>query len=415
MCLTGKKRPKAEGDGLGLLTAGKEPTPGGMKRLRDEDAGSMGLSPPSGKKLIADPDAAPKEFKPRLKRSNSVDRTGAKLSIADRHTGSTKLKKEDMKDFSVVAVFSREAFENFGKKWKAKMSPDTLDLATPDSRKGVSDDEARKMLGLQSKTLLGPDFKAQAQSLLENKASPHVIAVIEGKKELSSFSLKAKAGDKEVDVLYTLVSYMEGQNSQGSVDKKQSMSFYVRDDMRDVYDISKETVSHGSKKITSAGVNFETKEGTRYRTLLVHIPNEFIGSNSIEEATHSAFSGYAADQLKKEKPVVVTSYFGDTNYSSSMREYSAASMGGHLSSGGTLNPRGSGAKKPTNFMQSIALSEGKSGHSLLQPSTLNYVFITPDADNREATDHPSIMQYVALDSELKGRPVDSPLKLLDFE
>ena len=415
MCLTPSKRSKADSKGgLPLLNPDKKPEPGGMKRARDESSGDMGLSPKSDKKLALSSDAAPKEWRPRLKRSNSVDQFGKPLSIADRKTASTALKKADMKDFAVVAVYSREAFENFGKKWKLKMQPDTLDLATPESRKGVSDDEVRKMLGRQSKTLLGTDFQAQPRALLENKASPHVIAVVEGKEELPSFSIKAKAGDKEVSFAYTRVDYFQGENALGHKDNKQSMSFYVREDVRDVYNISKETVKHGAEEITTAGVNFETENGTKYRTLVVHIPNEFLGSKALEDETHDKFRDYATAQRQKEK-VVVTSYLGDTNFKSPMGTYSSPSMGGHLSTGGTLNPRSSGAKKPTHFMQDVPLSAGEKGHSLLQPSTLNYVFINTDADNREATDHPSIMQYVALDSELKGRSASGPLRLLDFE
>ncbi|MDO3628613.1 hypothetical protein [Mucilaginibacter sp. BT774] len=415
MCLIRSKRSKADSKGgLPLLNPDKKPEPGGMKRLRDESSGDMGLSPKTDKKLALDADAAPKEWRPRLKRSNSVDQLGKPLSIADRKTASTALKKADMKDFAVVAVYSREAFENFGKKWKLKMEPDTLDLATPDSKNGVTDIEVRQMLGRQSKTLLGTDFQAQPRALLENKASPHVIAVIEGKQELPSFSIKAKAGDKVVDVVYTRTDYFQGENALGHKDNKQSMSFYVREDMRDVYNISKEKVMHGDEEITTAGVNFKTENGIKYRTLVVHIPNEFLGNKTMEDETHSKFQKYAADKRVQEK-VVVTSYLGDTNFKSPMSTYSSPSMGGHLSSGGTLNPRSSSAKKPTHFMQDVPLSAGEKGHSLLQPSTLNYVFISPDADNREATDHPSIMQYVALDSELKGRSASGPLRFLDFE
>jgi len=415
MCLTGKKRPKTKSGDLGLMDPDKEPIPGGMKRLRDGDSGDMGISPSSDKKTKLEEGTTLKKPEPRLRRSNSVDRTGSKLSISDRHTSNTKLKKGDMKDFSVMAVFSREAFENFGKKWKAKMNTETLELATPSSRKGVSDVEMKKILDLQAKTLLGTDFKAQVGALLDNKTSPHVIGVIEGKEELASFSIKAKAEDKEVDVTYTRVGYIQGENAKHHSDYKQSMSLYVRDDMRDVYNISKETVSHGAKSINSLGVNYATKDGTKYQTLIVHIPNEFIGNKGKEEATHQAFADYAEQQRLKTKPVIVTSYFGDTNYSSSIRDYSSPSMGGHLKDGSTLNPRSSGANKETHFMQSVPLNEGASSHSLLQPSTLNYVFINPDEDNREATDHPSIMQYVALNNELEGRPDKGALKFLDFE
>lgn len=353
--------------------------------------------------------------KPRLKRSNSIGPDGNRLPISDRLTANTGLKKESMKDYSVMAVFSREAYENFAKKWKTKMKADTLSLATAKSRKGVSSTDVKKMLSLQSKTVLGTDFQAQVQALLENKTNPHVIAVIEGKQEMPSLSIKAKVDMKDVDVPYTRVKYVQGRNARGSSDNKQSMSVYVRDDMMKVYSVSEEAITHLKKKIKAVGINYATEDGTKYRSLLVHIPNEFIGTARTNSSTHKSFVNYAAEQEKSSSPVVVTSYFGDTNYSSPMDKYSSPSMGGYLPDGGALHPQSSGAQKETHFMQSIPLSDGKSKHSVLQPSTLNYVFTNPDDANREAMDHPSVMQYVAHDSELAGRTDNKLLSPLEYE
>ena len=146
-----------------------------------------------------------------------------------------------------------------------------------------------------------------------------------------------------------------------------------------------------------------TKDGIRYQSLAVHIPNQFIGSKSKEIDTHRAFQGYAEKQSTKDEPLVVVSYFGDTNFSTPIKRFSSPSMGGHSSTGQTLNPQSSSSKKETHFMQSIPLSDGHKNHSVLQPSTLNYVFINPDSDNREAVDHPSFIQYVAHNSELVGK------------
>ncbi|TRW27530.1 hypothetical protein FMM05_02500 [Flavobacterium zepuense] len=396
----------------------------GLKRLRewddDDDEYSEFLNP---RKRLKVSDTRPRvsarepklKPRPRLKRSNSIDRSGGQLSISDRHTANTGLKKESMKDYSVITIFSREAFENFGRTWKSKMGVDTLNLATSSSRKGVSDADAKKMLSLQSKTTLGADFQAHVQALLENKTMPHVIAVIEGKEEKPSLQLKTEVGTETLDVQYTRKLYIQGTNAKGSSDNKQSMSIYVRNDMLGVYTVTQETVTHLStrKKINTAALNYETTDGSRYKTLMVHIPNEFIGTKTKESGTHASFQSYADEQRKGTTPVIVTSYVGDTNYSSAMSEYSLPSMGGHLPSGETLNPQSSGAKKETHFMQSVPLSDGHSKHSVLQPSTTNYVFVNPDDTNREATDHPSVIQYVAHDSELKGKVEGSPLALLD--
>jgi hypothetical protein len=386
------------------------------KRTREEYEDEVEFLRP--KKIIKTEEetATLRERRPRLKRSNSIDRGRSPLSIADRLTENTALKKEDMKDFSVIAVFSREAFENFGKTWKVKMNTDSLERATLKSRTEVSIADATALLSLQSRSVLDPDFQAQVQALLEKKTSPHVIAVIEGKQEMASFSLKTQVEGSAIDVPYTRAKYIQGSNSKGASDNKQSMSFYIRDDMKGVYRISEEVVTHKSgKKISAIGVNYSTKDGTQYRSLIVHIPNEFIGNKTKEDDTHASFRSYAEAEKMKTPSVIVTSYFGDTNYSTSKSAYSSPSMGGHLPSGATLHPQSSGAKKETHFMQSVPLSENHSGHSVLQPSTLNYVFIHSDDDNREATDHPSMMQYVGHDKQLVGRGSTISLKLLDFE
>lgn len=345
----------------------------------------------------------------RLRRSNSVDRLGERLSIQDRHTSSTGLKKEDFKDYSVIAVYSREAFESFGKKWKQKMNSDTLERATKSSRLGVDSKEVSKLLNLQSRHLVETDFEKQLQKLIENKTLPHMIAVIEGREEKESVSLSTKVDEKAIDVPYKRLKYLQGTSSKGGKDNKQSMSIYVRDDMKSVYRVSEVKVDHKStkKKIKALAIDYATTDDTKYRTLVVHIPNEFIGTKSKEEDTHSSFQTYAEEQRKSS--ITVTSYFGDTNYSSPVNKFSSPSMGGHTTTGGFLNPQSSSAKKETHFMQSIGVSSKDKKHSVLQPSTLNSIFINSDKTIREATDHPSLIQYVAHDQPLKGRTSDIEL------
>lgn len=347
----------------------------------------------------------------RLRRSNSVDRFGKGLSIRDRHTSSTKLKKEDFKDYSVIAVYSREAFESFGKKWKQKMNSDTLERATKKSRLGVDNKEVSKLLNLQSRHLMETDFEKQVQKLIENKTLPHMIAVIEGREEKASLSLSTTIDDKAIDVPYTRLTYHQGTNLKGGKDNKQSMSIYVRDDLKGVYSVSEVKVPHLTKKrsIKALAIDYSTTDDTKYRTLVVHIPNEFIGTKTKEDNTHKSFENYAEKQSKLPSPVIVTSYFGDTNYSSPRNEYSSPSMGGHTSKGGFLNPQSSSAQKETHFMQSVPLSRSHKKHSVQQPSTLNSIFINSDKKIREATDHPSMIQYVAHDQPLKGRTNDIEL------
>lgn len=394
--------------------------PPGKKRDRadDEEEEDIALMPPDSSKKIAlglKPTVAIDSSKPRLTRSNSINRGLSDLAINERYTKNSALKKADMKDFSTIAVFSREASENFGRNWKARMSPDTHETATKKSRKGFSVKDIGRLLSRQSKGTYGPNFKEHVQGLLENKTSPHVIAVIEGKQESDSFSLKTQLDGKLIDVKYTRLDYAQGFNSLGAKDNKQSMSIYVREDMTKVYSVSRENIPHNNgEDISALGVNYSTTDGTRYRSLIVHIPNDFVGKKSLNKDTHNSFLNYATNAGKGPSPVVVTSYFGDTNYGSPASDFSSPSMGGHLPDGRTLNPQSSSAKKETHFMQSAALRDGEKRHSVLQPSTLNYVFINPDKNNKEATDHPSVMQYTAHSSVLAGRDFKNGASRLDF-
>jgi hypothetical protein len=45
----------------------------------------------------------------------------------------------------------------------------------------------------------------------------------------------------------------------------------------------------------------------------------------------------------------------------------------------------------------------QANYSVKQPSTLTQLILTPNATNREAIDHPSIMCYTAHNGEISGR------------
>lgn len=377
-------------------------------------ASALSLDPPFVQPTTTDVemrDARPDRKIVRRVRSNSRNRFKKPLSIVERHSSNTKFDRSKVQDVSLVAVFSREGFENFGRKWKELMDQVTPKMATNSSRKGFTEQEISPSLSLQNRTRPDSKFENQMRALMEGKSIPHVIAVIEGKKEQSDFSLRPKVDDKILDVLYTQKRYEQGTNNAGSLDNKQSTIIYVRKDVEDVYSFTSETIRRGHDSIKAVAINYATEDGTEYQSLVVHIPNKFIGTKAKETVTHEAFQTYAKNMKGKK---VVTGYLGDTNYSSPVTKYSSPSMGGHLSDGSTLNPQSSGAKVETHFMQSVPLSDDHDKHCVLQPSTLNYVFLTPDDDNPESTDHPSFMHYTLHDSLLKGRQ-NGELSPLDFE
>jgi len=350
----------------------------------------------------------------RLTRSSSVDRFDAPLDHAKRKRAreeDVKLTTGAMKDFSVIGVFSREAFENFGKAWKAVMSSDALGRPTKASKRSAKPTELSDRLGRLSSSTVTTGFEDQVQALFENRTVPHVIAVIEGKKEQASFSLKTRVEDKPVGLSYTRMTFSQGLNAKGSIDDKQSMSFYVRDDLKSAYSFSEVSVKHGDEAIRSVAIDYKTKDGKMYRSLVVHIPNQFVGTEAKESTTHQAFEAYAKSAATQKNPVVVTSYLGDTNFQRPYFKDSVPSMAGHLSNGDTLNPRSSGAKKDTHFMQVVTLGEDQSGHGVMQPATSNYVFLKSDDVNREATDHPSMIAITAHASEISGR---DPAVLPDY-
>lgn len=339
-------------------------------------------------------------------RSNSLDSFDELMT----HDSRKRAREEDLeddpkafKDVSAIGVFSREAFENFGRKWKERMDADTDERVTKLSRKGVDKEDMESRLGLLSRSTVSTGLKDQVKDLFKDRTIPHVIAVIEGKTREPSLSLTAKVKDKEVVLNYTQVHFSQGYSNTGAKDDKQSMTVYVRDDLTNVYKVNDETVTRGANKIGTVAVNYETVDGTKYRSLLVHIPNAYVGTQGKDTTTHDAIEEYAQRQAALADPVIVTSYVGDTNFKQPMTENSVPSMGGHLPDGRTLNPQSSGARRDTNFMQGVPVGEGRSGHKVLQPATLNQVFINTNDLEREATDHNSMIHLVGHDSDLAGR------------
>lgn len=340
-----------------------------------------------------------------LVRSNSSSNLNDKRPNAYRNSakpGDDKLASKDVKDVSIVGVYSREAALNFGRKWKDKMLDDSSNQVTRLSRNNVSPEDAETFLSRQNRTEEG-SFNDQVNALFSDKMIPHVIVIIEGREEEDTITLRANVASENIDLGYTRTDYVQGKTKGGSYDNKQSMSVYLRDDMRDVYSISNETVERGNGSIKAVGINFQTVDGKKYRSLVVHIPNEFIKGPREIEATHAAFEKYATKAAKEASPVIVTGYLGDTNYKTPIYENTVPSMGGRTPEGYTLNPQSSGAGTDTNFMQHVPLGESSTTHRVFQPSTTNYVFPFTDEERKVATDHPSMMTYTGLPNDMAGR------------
>ncbi|AEW00557.1 hypothetical protein A4D02_24820 [Niastella koreensis] len=358
-----------------------------------------------------------------LMRSNSVGDLKSLLKHEERNPANsehTAMAVKDRKYFSVIGVFSREASKNFGKAWQLKMFTGSAEQRmTDDSMTGVTREDIAAKDALQSRTLVSTNLEEQVQALFKNKTVPHVIAVIEGKEERDTFKLKTevpvtdeekdpslavKSGKKtkSIELGYRKMGFSQGFTSKGAKDRKQNMTLYVRDDLHRAYTWSEVKVARNSEKIPCVAVDYKTKDGKKYRSLIVHIPNIFVKSQTEVALTNAAFSKYAA-KVKKEEGVIVTNYLGDTNFKKPFFDNSTPSMGGLLPNKKALNPKSSGAKDNTSFMQNVPLGKGEEGYSVMQPSTSNYIFLTTDGDNKEATDHPSTLNYVAHKSPIADR------------
>ncbi len=337
---------------------------------------------------------------PKRHRSNSVDKFNNPLENSKRYESKQKKQRiEEATDHSKIAVFSRESKSSFAKKFWLKIDKSEEKRVTKSSLGDA--DTIKKFVGRQP-LFQSDNFETQVEHLFKDKNHPHVIAVIEGKEE------EANSIEIEEGVRYTKVLFKKGVDINNHIDDRQSMNIYVRDDMKDAYKIENETVMHDGKQISVVRVDYETLDKKIYRSLVVHIPNEFLGSDTKEKAMNSSFETYAK-KVKKEQGITVTCYLGDTNYKGPMFENSVASMGGHLSSGKTLSPQCSSAQTDTNFMQSIPLGDDSTEYEVKQPSTLNYVK-TDIGASTIGTDHPSIMTYTSHTSPISGRKPKAPVK-----
>ncbi len=350
----------------------------------------------------------PQQAAPKLKRSLSQRRLVRSNSEIDLKKRRNQNKNDDSQafdvDHSVIGVFSREASRNFARNYEKMVKGDPFSRATASSKKATTatSDEQRRFIERQSINTVGSDLDEQMKLLFENKLVPHVIAIVEGKEEKDQISFKKSLGENDVLLGYTKILHVDGTNKLQHADKKQNMTIYVRDDMKEVYTANKVQVKRNGKIIDTVGIDYKTENGEKFRTLVVHIPNEFVGNDTLDKETHNAFLDYAKEARKTES-VHVTSYIGDTNYKKPITPNSVPSMGGIMSDNTSLNSQSSSAKNETNFMQHVSLkTEEDQPFVAKQPSTLNQLLT--NNESKVAMDHPSLMGYTSHNSPLKRNP-----------
>ncbi|RPG32277.1 MAG: hypothetical protein CBB72_010975 [Muricauda sp. TMED12] len=362
------------------------------------------------RKVVKEDVSSPELKKAKVEEENEDELTGGGLSDEVEY------------DHSVIGIFSREAYEtSMGVNWRNQMEPNTDRLATKISKKRVDAKDQQGLFDRQNRTKESA-YGDQINALFKNKMIPHVIAVIEGETEEEPITLKTKVKETELSLKYERKEYKKGlkitkrgERQIESAEPRQHLTVYVRDDMTDVYSVSTVEIPRSYKgekrKMKAVAIDYETTDGKKYRTLVVHIKNDYASGNKQVRQSHEAFKAYARDVASKEGRVV-TGYIGDTNYDKPFYERSVPSMGGYSSSGEHINPRASANNtRDTNYMQHIPLDDQADEYSVRQPSTLNYVF----PETGSVTDHPSILGYTAHKKRLKGRNSKVNPSYYDFE
>ncbi len=237
--------------------------------------------------------------------------------------------------------------------------------------------------------------------LFENRGIPHVVAIIEGKKDNlpEEFSLTGSQYPASVASATTVATYklhdrgVQGINCRGFKDAKQNMHFYVRDDM--VVAITPEEVRI-TDNFKVGEVHFETGSG-KYSVLVPHIPNDIAKNANNADKLLRAY----AQQVASERTVV--GYIGDTNYKKMLQEHSSPSAGGQQA-GVFIVPASSGAGTFSYFMQAATFGPDQGNtFRIQQPTLLNHVELRLGENDKTATDHPSIQTTIFLDSAIKKR------------
>ncbi|MEP1327709.1 hypothetical protein [Pseudophaeobacter sp.] len=258
------------------------------------------------------------------------------------------------------------------------------------------------------------DVSRRIEFALKGKELPHVIAVIEG--EFIEEELDLEIGDVSTSrekcestfrqarsVKFKRVFKRQGKTKIGTGDAKQNITMFVREGMSNFYNFENADVKpvKGGGSISTPGVaiNFETENGNKYQHIITHLPNDLRKSPKFAIPAMVAHAG----TLGKRTLVAVS---GDLNFHNEFQPGSAPSVGGVLQHDlkkrqFTLSPASSSAKRDTNFIQSIPIAQGTS-HTFFQPAALPQVLDSKKSvgSSKIASDHPSIMTFVAFDSPL---------------
>jgi hypothetical protein len=237
--------------------------------------------------------------------------------------------------------------------------------------------------------------------LFENRGVPHVVAVIEGRRDNlpEEFSLAGSQYPASADAATTVATYklhdsrVNGQNRLQHADIKQNMHFYVRNDMVEAITPKEVTIV---KNFKVGEVHFETGSG-KYSVIVPHIPNDIAKNADNADKLLRAYAQHVASDR------TVVGYIGDTNYKKMLQEHSSPSAGGQQA-GVFMVPASSGAGTFSYFMQAATFGPDKGNtFRIQQPALLNHVELRLDGNDKTATDHPSIQTTIFLDSSIKNR------------
>lgn len=350
---------------------------------------------------------------PEKTNSPHFDRKGVASPIksSDRnHQDNKKYVAYQWKDSFIIGLFSLEASATHAKKFHGKLKDKTT-LFNHTVKGNISEEIKEEF----SKNVAYTDEKSIENALIalfKAKWPPHVIPVIEGNRNSFNENVTIPNNDGEKHVYKLHSFYIQGKNALDYSDDKQSMHFYVREDMKDVMLIQETVIQiDPTKNFKVAEIIFETESDKKYSVLIPHIPNDFVKNQKDCDNVHTAFKTYAENELKKN--IIVTGYIGDTNYKKAIKAHSEPSFGGNVEGNDDnhyIVPTSSSAAKHTYFMQAIALNETINSFAMQQPSTLNLVNINNTTEN---TDHPSIQTKILLDSTIKGRKYNTVVDIND--
>lgn len=336
-------------------------------------------------------------------RSNSVsidsNGTPSPIKYEQRNltTNEKTEKKNPMKDALIINVISLEAGAKYHTKFHQKLSNDKL---FNHNKKGRITTNVINMLKNLVNYTSSNSYACAFSELLRNKEPAHCIAVLEGSKENLPSSFTAEDAKHKKHTYIQQNFELTLNDAIGRKDKKQGMTFYVRQCMENVFTFKKTEITIKVDKFSVAEIGFSTVNGQQFGILVVHIPNKHTTSQEQANIVNDAIERYAKSV---ESKINIVCYLGDTNFKKLMQPNSSPSIGGHQC-GNYLSPTSSSNDKHTDFMQAVSLL--KSPKVIVnQPSTLNLVKIEGEkATTPFKTDHPSIQTILQFDALIKGKP-----------